>query len=107
MTPCVRPEPDVERSAVLNDRDIFSHLCYRNFAHMETIPFIQSVQRVTYLNGISTKSIVEQLLENGDSFSTGVLWKWYKNLNFIRGSSIETKFHKKKLKNQINELPNF
>lgn len=61
------------------DRHIFSHLCYRNFAQMEAIPFIQSVQRVTYLKG-AAKSIVEQQLQNGAPFSTGVLWKRYLKL---------------------------
>lgn len=30
------------------DRHLFSYLCYRNFAHLADIPFIQSVQRVTF-----------------------------------------------------------
>ena len=31
------------------DRHLFSILCYRNFAHMKAIPFIQTIQRCSIL----------------------------------------------------------
>ena len=71
-----RPVADSKRKWRLSDRDIFSHLCYRNFAHMAAIPFIQSVQRVTYLKG-QTQSQVEKMLADGSNFDSGVLWEWY------------------------------
>ena len=67
------------------DRDIFSHLCYRNFAHMEAIPFITSIQRVTFLKE-PRESFLEKQLKGGQPFDNGVLWcitkMWTNRQNF-------------------------
>ena len=36
-----RPKLEKPRQKCLTDRDLFSLLCYKNFAHLPSIPFIQ------------------------------------------------------------------
>ena len=89
----------MKRKKRLTDRDIFSHLCYRNFAHMAAVPFIQSIQRVTYMQG-HPKSKIEELLESKKPFSNGVLWcitKMWANENNFSGRKLYYVYLKRQL----------
>ena len=52
---------------------------------MAAVPFIQSIQRVTYMKGVP-KSDIETKLETGEMFDNGVLWcitkMWSNEKNF-------------------------
>ena len=84
-TPCLdkgRPKLDADKQVrkCLTDRDIFSHLCYRNFAHLPAIPFIQSVQRVTHLSAADKENQLEKDLREGNVFPAQLLWESFRKI---------------------------